>query len=156
MADPPPGPRLLTVEHGPSHLIMRWRWRAEESFHWLIAALTVLGMLTGVLSFDLSPLLALDAPRMRPFGVVVLLCLLYVILACLLNYTEVSVRQGVLEVRHHPLPWWPRRVLPSDDVTQLFCRESLEHNDQGHPTHESYSVHLKLRNGSALRLTGGL
>lgn len=152
----PPWPPSFEVEHGPGHLVVRWRWRSEQSGRWLVAALSVLGVLLGLLSFDVGPFLPLDGPQMRPAGIAVLLCLLYVTLASLLNHTEVSVKQGVLEVIHRPLPWWPRRVLACDDVAQLFCREALEHDDRDQLISESYSVHLELRNGRTLRLTGGL
>lgn len=152
----PPWPRSFVVARGPGHLVVRWRWRAESSGRWLVAGLAVLGVLLGILSVDVSPLPPLDSAQMRPAGIAVLACLTYITLALLLNHTEVSVKQGVLEVVHRPLPWWPRRVLACADVAQLFCREALEHDDQGQLISESYSVHLELRNGRRLRLTGGL
>ena len=110
----------------------------------------------GGLVFKIAPLLPPDSPEMRPAGVLIIAVMLYAAMAALINHTEFSVRQGVLEVSHRPLPWWPRRNIDCRKIRQLFCREHLEHDQDGKLREEYYSVHAELEGGRQLRLVGGL
>jgi hypothetical protein len=47
----------------------------------------------------------------------------YLALACLLNSTVIEVAQGVLTVRHRPLPFLGNRTLAAADIRQLFGAE---------------------------------
>jgi len=110
----------------------------------------------GGLIFNLTPLLPPDSPEMRPAGVLIIAVMLYAAVAALINHTEFSVRQGVLEVSHRPLPWWPQRSVNCQQLRHLFCRERLEHDKHGKLLEESYSIHAELEGGRQLRLVGGL
>ncbi len=155
MQEPRP-PLPLHVEQGPGRLVIRWPWRKEESGTWLVAALSVLTVMSGLIAFELPPLLPFDGEAMRPAGIMLLSVFGYCAFACLLNETEISVRAGMIEVVHRPLPWWPRRLVPVSEITQLFCRENLEHSEYGNLISESYSVHIELRSGRKQRLCGKL
>ncbi len=49
--------------------------------------------------------------------------LVYYTIAMLVNTTAVRCAQGVLTVRHYPLPWFGRKTLEVRDLRQLFVVE---------------------------------
>ena len=154
--DLPPWPPSFEVDHSPHQFVIRWRWRRRRAFYWISGVLTVAFMMLGGYFPDLPPLLPFDSPAMRPAGFMIIAVMLYPALAALVNCTELSIREGVLEVRHRPLPWWPRRIITCEEIKQLFCREHLERDEDGKVRDEYYSVHAELNSGRQLRLVVGL
>jgi hypothetical protein len=47
----------------------------------------------------------------------------YSAIAGFVNTTTLSVRDGVLAVKHAPLPWWGQVTLNAHELTQLYTRE---------------------------------
>ncbi|WP_437672883.1 hypothetical protein [Sorangium sp. So ce131] len=45
----------------------------------------------------------------------------YLLLISFINRTHLSITNGVLRVRHAPLPWAGNITLPVDDIQQLYC-----------------------------------
>lgn len=62
----------------------------------------------------------------------------YYTLAGFINRTTVNAGQGMLQIWHHPLPWWGNKQLMTHEVKQVYCRERVSHSDNG--TSYSYEV----------------
>ena len=65
---------------------------------------------------------------------------------------------GILSVRHGPLPWRGNLDLPTDGIEQLFCQNKLRTNrdSDGHTTtSRQYEVHAVIH-GQKQKLLGGL
>jgi len=71
--------------------------------------------------------------------------LAYGTVAGFVNQTVVRVGQGLLEVRHGPLPWLGNKSFPVHAVKQLYCKEHVHHGKNGSST--NYSVEIRLDNG---------
>ncbi len=84
--------------------------------------------------------------------------LTYFVLAGLLNSTVVRVADGMLSVRHGPIPWRGNLDLPTDEIEQIYCQNKLHHsrNDDGHTTTSmQYEVHAVI-SSQKKKLLGGL
>jgi hypothetical protein len=79
--------------------------------------------------------------------------LAYGTFAGFVNRTVIRVGQGMLEVRHGPLPWLGNKTLPAHEVQQLYCQEHVHRNKNG--TSVTYSVEL-IRNSGRETLVKGL
>jgi hypothetical protein len=71
--------------------------------------------------------------------------LAYGTLAGFVNQTVIRVGQGLLEIRHGPLPWLGNKSFPAHEITQLYCKEHVHHGKNG--TSVTYSVELILQRG---------
>lgn len=84
--------------------------------------------------------------------------LTYFVLAGFLNSTVIRVADGILSVRHGPLPWRGDLDLPSDEIEQIYCQNKLRssRDDNGHAsTSMSYEVHAVVA-GLKRKLLSGL
>lgn len=71
-------------------------------------------------------------------------------LASLVNTTTIGVGRGLLSIKHSPI-WWPRnRVLSSDRIRQLFCKQRTHRDDDS--TNTVYSLWALLSDGSTVKL----
>ncbi|MDX1948808.1 MAG: hypothetical protein SFU86_25695 [Pirellulaceae bacterium] len=80
--------------------------------------------------------------------------LTYYLLCAFVNRTVIRVSQGELSVRHGPLPWPGNTRLPTADIQQLFCSESVRRNRRS--TTASYEVQALLTSGEKKKLLTGL
>lgn len=80
--------------------------------------------------------------------------LTYGVVCGFVNRTEVEVEGGELRVRHGPLPVPGNRRLAADDLQQLYTRERLRRNRNGHSY--QYEVRAKTRGGKSVSLLSGL
>ena len=84
--------------------------------------------------------------------------LTYFVVAGFLNSTVIRVADGMLSVRHGPMPWRGNLNLPTDQIEQIYCQKKLRtsSNDDGPPTTSThYELHAVV-NGQKRRLLGGL
>lgn len=84
--------------------------------------------------------------------------LTYFVLAGFLNSTVIRVADGMLSVRHGPLPWRGNLDLPTDGIEQIYCQNKLRtnrHDDGRTTTSMQYEVHAVI-NGQKQKLLGGL
>lgn len=84
--------------------------------------------------------------------------LTYFVLAGFLNSTVIRVADGMLRVRHGPIPWRGNLDLPTDGIEQIYCQKKLRTNrdDDGRTTTSmNYEVHAVI-NGQKNKLLGGL
>jgi hypothetical protein len=144
-------PSGVTVAESGGRLTITRRW-----FHWaalFLAFFTVvwngflvfwyaMGARTG------APLVMFLFPIVH---VVVGVALAYGTLAMFLNRTVVEVGDGVLAVRHGPLPWKPGPTVPSSNVRQVFAREDRSKGGNGSGG-VSYSVHAVTKEGWRVKL----
>lgn len=107
-------PEPVSYEGGARGASIRIRWRGARS-----AALPVYAALFNVM-------LAILATGQGTFGAVhrtlmafAIVPLSYFVIVHLTNATTLSVAKGLLVVRHGPLPWRQRVVLPLVDVARL-------------------------------------
>jgi hypothetical protein len=77
--------------------------------------------------------------------------LTYTALCGFVNRTRISVENGMLTVRHGPLPWPGNRTIATSDVRQLFCAERV-----GNKGSRSYSLNAMLATGPAVPLLKNL
>jgi hypothetical protein len=112
-------------------LLLRRRWRGPTAYFLLlfclfwdgIVGVFWLGALGGALEqsgevSEAPPIFFLLPHTLVGLG------LTYVMLASLLNTTELRVGGGRLTVRHGPVPWWGSRDVPTAGLRQLFVSES--------------------------------
>jgi hypothetical protein len=71
--------------------------------------------------------------------------LAYGTIAGFVNQTVIRVGQGLLEVRHGPLPWLGNKGFPVHQIKQLYCKEHVHHGKNGSST--NYSVEMMLDSG---------
>jgi hypothetical protein len=84
--------------------------------------------------------------------------LTYFVLAGFLNATTVRVADGMLSVRHGPLPWIGNLNLPADDIQQLYCDKKIstsQNDNGGSSTSIRYSV-FAVVDGRKTRILGPL
>lgn len=84
--------------------------------------------------------------------------LTYFVLAGLLNSTVIRVADGMLTVRHGPLPWIGNCDLPTEGIDQIYCQNKLQRSrdEDGRTTISTqYEVHA-LVNGRKQKLLSGL
>lgn len=84
--------------------------------------------------------------------------LTYFVLAGFLNSTVIRVADGMLSVRHGPLPWRGNLDLPTDGIEQIYCQNKLHRSrdDDGHTTTSmQYEVHAVI-GGQKTKLLSGL
>lgn len=83
------------------------------------------------------------------------LALTYYVLASLLNTTTLLIRDGVLQVRHAPLPWWGQQSLPSDEIAQVFVQQDQSYGRHGRVQFQ-YSVSAVMKSGLKMPILTGL
>ncbi|AUX25619.1 uncharacterized protein SOCEGT47_061680 [Sorangium cellulosum] len=66
----------------------------------------------------------------------------YLTLVSFINRTHLSITNGLLRVRHGPLPWADNITLSTDDIQRLYCARK---KSQRHSTF--YELRAKLRRG---------
>lgn len=121
-----PIPQGVTVTHEGARLVITRRWRRGAHFFLVVFAI-------GWFSFlGLWYSQASDIPM--PFRLVFLLFpLIHVGAGCfiaylaatgLVNTTRVEVGDGVLRIKHGPLPWPGSRELPAREVAQLYVKQN--------------------------------
>jgi len=112
--------------------------------------------------------MALGEKMPGPFGIFFILfpiChvavgvgLTYFMLALFLNSTTIVVSQGLLSVRHGPLPWKGVRDIPIKELDQVYCKEKQHRSRNG--SHTTFEVHAIQRGpkpeGGSLKLLSGL
>lgn len=84
--------------------------------------------------------------------------LTYFVLAGLLNSTVIRVADGMVSVRHGPIPWLGNLDVPIDGIEQLYCQNKLrtKHDENGHATTSMhYEVHAVI-DGQKKKLLSGL
>jgi hypothetical protein len=67
------------------------------------------------------------------------------------NRTRIAVENGVLSVRHGPLPWPGNRTIAVAELAQLFCEEVI-----GNKGSRSYRVSALLKSGRKTQVLRGL
>ncbi len=87
--------------------------------------------------------------------IIIGLGLSYYALISWVNRTHIKVGQGIIEVRHRPFPWPGQKLLYSDDIDQLYAREKVRRNSDGHRS-VSYDVYARLNSGRLVKVLGGL
>ena len=117
-------PDRFEIEEGGGTLRIGWKWPRIAGVVIAVFAVSWNGFLVSWYSNLLTQGSAPSAMFTFPIvHVVVGLVLPYVALAFFLNYTLVEVGEGMLKVRHRPLPFPGNRTVSSADVRQLFCVE---------------------------------
>jgi hypothetical protein len=92
------------------------------------------------------------APLLFPlFHVGVGVVMTYTALCGFVNTTRIAIENGVLSVRHGPLPWPGNRDVAIASITQLFCKEHV-----GNKGARSYSVNALLTDGTTSKVLKGL
>jgi hypothetical protein len=70
------------------------------------------------------------------------------------NHTVLRVRNGVLSVRHGPLPWPGNKEVPTADIQQLYCEEQRNQGKNG--VTYTYRLSAMLRSGKREVLMDGI
>ena len=147
-------PKSITIEERVADIEITYRW-----FSFLTIFLTVFSVAwNGALYFfffelnsgggnDLSWLLTIHA--------LVGAGLSYYAFISWFNRTHIKVGQGIIEVRHRPFPWPGQKLLYSDDINQLYARENVRRNSDGHRS-VSYDVYARLKSERMVKVLTGL
>ncbi len=80
--------------------------------------------------------------------------LTYYTIAGFVNSTVIRAGQGLIEIRHGPLPWPGNKTLPSYEVEQLYSQEKVHRGKNG--VHYTYTVQAMMSNGRRETVVGGL
>lgn len=162
-----PIPAQFSVEDNGHELILRHRWFQWGFLFLLFFAIAWDSFLVGWYWMLIVPNGGLDGPP-GPFKLVFFVFpiihvavgvgLTYFVLAGLLNSTVIRVADGMLSVRHGPVPWRGHVDLPTDGIEQIYCQNKLHksRDDDGHTTTSMrYEVHAVVV-GQKTKLLGGL
>jgi len=101
--------------------------------------------------------LAMGAWFMSVFGLLhtaVGIGLAYFTVAGFVNRTVIRAGQGMVEVRHGPLPWPGNKTLTSHQIKQLYSKEKISHGKNG--VHYTYKVQAVTEGNHRETLLGGL
>lgn len=112
----PEAPKRWLVEAGPGSLLVRWRWFGPVFLFLVPFTLFWNAIMVG--AAQSAGWYALLLPH-----VWVGVGLAYFCLALLINSSTVRVAEGMLHVRHGPLPWLGTRAIPVGELSQLFVVE---------------------------------
>lgn len=78
--------------------------------------------------------------------------LTYSVVAGFLNRTCIRAGEGLLTVRHGPVPWFGNHTLPVPGIDQLYCRRRTRSNRNGHSI--LYEVWIRTHDGKTRKLVG--
>jgi hypothetical protein len=144
-------PDRFDIEDGGGRLRIEWRWPRLVAIPIAIFAVAWDGFLvawySGVLSQSNLPIGMVVLPLAH---VAVGLVLPYMALVFLLNSIVVEVAEGVLTVRHRPLPFPGNRTFSAVDIRQLFCVART-----GRKGGVTYDVMAQLASGRETRVVPG-
>lgn len=150
----PPGFRVRREGH--RLLEVRWRWFQPTALFLLCFAVAwdvfLVGWYATALSGGPTDWVAVLFPVAH---VAVGVAITYTALARLLNHTHITCTQGVLRVRHGPLPWWPQPTLPVRDLEQLYVERKVTHHKNSGTT-VRWNVLAVTRDHTGLPLVRGL
>ncbi len=158
-----PVPDRFTVEDNGQELIIRQRW-----FQWGLLFLLFFAIAWDSFLVGWYSMFAGGGGPPGVFGIVFFVFpiahvavgvgLTYFVLAGFFNSTVIRVAEGVLSVRHGPLPWRGNLDLPIDGIEQIYCQNKLRtsRDDDGRTTTSmQYEVHAVVE-GQKRKLLGGL
>ncbi len=132
-----PMPRGIRVEELGGMLEIRRRWFGPAFI--FLAFFCVFW--NGFMIFWHAMALSMGAWFMSLFGLLhtaVGIGLAWFTLAGLLNTTTIRARRGLVEITSGPIPCGGNATLSTDDLAQLYCKESVSHSKNG--TSYSYQV----------------
>ena len=138
--DAPLTPRSVGVEvsRGEFGLRLEYRWYRARHVFWAVFALLWDGFTIeyyrSTLALASPPPAMLSIPLLH---VAVGVLVTYATLAGFLNRTTLTVWQGTLSIRHHPLPWIGIKRLAKSEIRQLYC-------DQRFGEHRVPAYHLSV------------
>jgi hypothetical protein len=81
--------------------------------------------------------------------------LTYFVVCGFVNSTTIAVGQGLLTIRHGPLPWPGNPTLNASDLDQLYCKRSVSYSRNGHAT-TTYALHALDKLGRRHKLVANL
>ncbi|MBU2572551.1 MAG: hypothetical protein KKH28_00525 [Elusimicrobia bacterium] len=147
-------PKGYSVDHDGTGLVITRRWWSWKYLALLGFCVFWNGFLVvwyfiaftkgGPLIMKLFPLLHVAA------GV----ALTYTGVAGLVNRTRITVNTAEVKVKHFPLPWLGNRLIPRQEIDQLFCEEKITSGKNR--MHYSYNLSAVMRGGNRLKLVSGL
>lgn len=162
-----PVPTQFTVEDDGHELVLRQCWFQWGYLFLLVFAIAWDSFLVGWYWMLIVPNGGLGGPP-GPFKLVFFMFpmihvavgvgLTYSSVAGFLNSTVIRVADGMLSVRHGPLPWLGNLGLPTDGIEQIYCQNKLHksRDDDGRSTTSmQYEVHAVI-GGQKRKLLGGL
>ncbi|NLF71841.1 MAG: hypothetical protein GX575_22660 [Candidatus Anammoximicrobium sp.] len=80
--------------------------------------------------------------------------LTYYTVAGFVNRTVIRAGQGLIEIRHGPLPWPGNKEFVAHEVAQLYSKEKVQHGKNG--TQCAYTIHAIMADDRRETLVGGL
>jgi hypothetical protein len=142
-----PGPAGVTVETDADGLRIVRRWRSKAAIGLAVFAALWIGAITWFyLAVDnLDPLLIIFTLPFAAFGVAIS----YLTICLFLNHTVIETGEGVLSVRHHPLPWPGKRVALGE-VDHVYCEEHVSYSDESATC--DYLLKAVTRDGKRIKL----
>ena len=160
-----PMPSAFTVEDGGRELRIVRKWGRGIAWFFVIFAVFWNGIVSVFVIAALSGAEFKDSKTGEPAGNFIWLFLTpfllvgfgmgWAALALLLNRTFIEVRDGVLSVRHGPIPWPGKRRLETSEIDQLFCIEYVAYQQNNVPQWR-LALHAKTKSGDDVKLVTGL
>ena len=80
--------------------------------------------------------------------------LLYGVLAGFLNKTYINISNGVVSIKHKPLPWLGQKNIPRQELKQLYTTETIYQGKNGYS--KTYSVKAITHRGQVIQLVSDL
>lgn len=157
LTKPPPAalplPEKFKVTNEPGRLDVRWRWFSPVHLFTAFFALLWNGFMVmwfGIAIFQGEAVMALFGSLHAAVGIGIA----YLSLTGFVNSTRVSLEQGVLTIKHGPLPWPGSGSWKKADLAQLYGEERINRGRNG--TTVQYSLNAMLRDGRRVQLLKGL
>lgn len=149
---PLPSLDRITIERNGDHLTLSWQWRTWLVFFLIPFALfwngVVLAITIGILATGMSFVLLFLS-----LFIGVGAFLIYYAFALMVNGTTIEVGEGVITVKHGPLPWKTPAPIPVDDIEQLYVKEKLHRGKDS--TSVQYSLDVISKSGRTITLISG-
>lgn len=149
-----PLPEKFKVEETPGRLHVSWRWFSPVQ-HLFLAFFALFWNGFMVMWFGIA--ISQGQLPMALFGTLhagVGVFLAYSVLTGFLNSTRIGLEQGVLTVKHGPLPWPGSGAWRKEDLAQLYGEEHVSRGKNG--TSVTYSLNAMLRDGRRVKVLKGL
>ncbi len=136
-------------------IIMKWRKTSSLGFL-LFFTIFWNGILLpfaigAIISGELGILMGLSV------HLIIGLCLAYYVFTCLINTTFLTVNEYRLHIEHKPLPlpFYPDRDIPVQDIKQVFVEKYVASKSNGTPNH-AFAVVVELKDHKRVKIIKGL
>ncbi|MEI7751822.1 MAG: hypothetical protein WCJ71_06995 [Candidatus Omnitrophota bacterium] len=148
-----PKPKSYTMEHTGEGLLITWKWTPNNMvsvFCFILGVFLIWYVIAFIWPVLIEGKMSVKVLFMALSGVFFFYAA-YVCLICGINSTRICVASdGILRIRHHPLPWPRPKNIIRGDLRQLCSKEIIHRDTEGDS--RSYTVQAITHDGKSIDL----